>query len=402
MSFDKNNKDFFSNFDKENDEGDFFNFDDKDGKGFDPEGDDFYTFDDEEDDDEWDDDDEGLKNQGVQEESQGDIFNFKDDEDDYIRTRPTENKGDFNFDEDEVGERDERNGETKGGKGRGILGAFSRGIDWALDAVGISEDSMFHKILKYGVYLVLILFIVFFVIGYLIIGTLFGGDSEGDYSEPQPVEDKTFFEGVNDKILGIFGGDSESSNTSEGIDDVELEASYEEDYLSLAQNNVFRYKQPATVNGTTFKIFNVEPYEDLMSEESEREYIKVDFGIKNESTQDIKFTEYDFKMYTKEALESKDTEDKGYIGIDEESKNINVNVEDLSESVKGLFVSKGIEPTIIRMGDKSTSVGRGVVKPDEVYSAFVVFEVVPNEEKEYILGFNPAKYPFEILIKTYE
>lgn len=79
-----------------------------------------------------------------------------------------------------------------------------------------------------------------------------------------------------------------------------------------------------------------------------------------------------------------------------------MNVEDLSESVKGLFVSKGIEPTIIRMGDKSTSVGRGVVKPNEVYSAFVVFEVVPGEENEYILGFNPSKYPFEMLMKTYE
>ena len=392
LDFDKDNKDFFSNFDKDKgreSEDDFFNFGDEEDEYEDSKSreDNLFDFDDEE--DEWENDLDGT---GIQEEKSGfEGFNFDDD------------GGERHQNTSQPKREDLGRKESGNKKGNGVLGVLTGGLDKVLGYVGLTEGSMLHKLIKYGIYLAVILFIVFFVIGYLIIGTLMGGNKEDEVVENTPTvqEDKTFFEGVNDKIFGVFTGDSEEEEP-EGINEVEIDSSYEEDYLELARTNVFRYKQPSVISGKTFKIFNVEPYDDLTGENSDKSYIKVDFGIKNESTEDLKFTEYDFKLYTKEALESKDAEDKGYIGIDEENKSINVNVEDLSESVKGLFVSKGIEPTIIRMGDKSTSVGRGVVKPNEVYSAFVVFEVVPGEENEYILGFNPSKYPFEMLMKTYE
>lgn len=319
------------------------------------------------------------------------------------------NKDGNTRDKVELGNSGNRNGNgNRGGNDEG------RGLFRKLMAmIGLSNtDALLYKIVKWGIVAFLILFVGVFLIGYVIIGSIFGGDDSEESENIEEVqEDKTFFEGLNDKIFGVFKGDEEgeenrretNESKEEGLGGVELEGSYEEDYHELVRNNVFRYKQPMTLNGVTFKILEVEDYQnELLPEDTEREYIRAFFAIKNESDKDIRFNEYDFKLYTKESLESKDTEDKGYVGIDEENKSLNVDIQGINEEIKGLFTQDGLEPTIIRSGDGSTTLGRGVVKPDEVYSAYVVFEVVPDEVREYVLGFDSKDLPMEVLFSTYE
>lgn len=396
MSFDKDSKDFFGGFgDEDNNKNNKDEFDFGDDLDFGD--DDFDDF-----------DDFGKQDNSKKPEQE---FNFDDDEEDdfsFGNSEPTNQRekiSDFSFDDvdDDFGADNSKTNKGLGEegnedkpKGKTLVEGSNMLLDKLLSYTGLSEDSTLYKVIKYGIYIGLILFIVFFVFGYLIIGNLFGNNDKEEVSQT-PVEETSALGSLKTTVSGIFG---ETSN-DEGINNVSIEGSYDEKYLELAQNNVFRYKQPVVLKGVTFKVFNVEPYEELTNEDG-REFIKVGFGIKNESDEDVKFTEYDFKLYTKQSLESKNTSEEGYIGINEENKSINVNVDGISESLKGLFQSQGVEPVIIRLGENGTSIGKGVVKPDEVYDSYVVFEVVPGEDNEYILGYNPSSYPFEILTKTYE
>ena len=82
LDFDKDNKDFFSNFDKDKgreSEDDFFNFGDEEDEYEDSKSreDNLFDFDDEE--DEWENDLDGT---GIQEEKSGfEVFNFDEDDD---------------------------------------------------------------------------------------------------------------------------------------------------------------------------------------------------------------------------------------------------------------------------------------------------------------------------------
>lgn len=393
----RNDNDFFNNFNKGKD-----SYDDFEGLG--DLDDDLFDIgevgevgeDDDENSDFFNNDREGNEDRGHSNTEGLDLDNYNFGE------RDTPSRGNTR---EKMGVKNDNGNQPPKEEGVGLLGKL-------LGMFGLSNtDSLLYKIVKWGIILFLILFVGVFLIGYVLIGGLIGGDKEEETTQ-RVEEEQTFFEGVNDKIFGILKGDekegeskSKGGNTNEGIGAVEVEGSYEEDYHNLVKTNVFRYKQPAVLDGVTFKILEVEDYNNqLLPEDTEREYIRAFFAIKNESENNVKFSEYDFNLYTKESLDKKNkAKDKegGYVGIDEENKKMNVDVEGLGEELKSLFSSEGQEPTIIRAGDGSTTLGKGVVNPGEVYSAYVVFEVVPGEVREYVLGFDTPDLPMEILLSTY-
>lgn len=228
-------------------------------------------------------------------------------------------------------------------------------INKMLDLVGVNRESMLGRIIKLISAILFIIILILLIVAFflkLILGD--GGKNDG-IQVADTGERKSF--------LSFIGKDEE----------VTVEESYSKKHVKKVSETISNYKEPTLLEGITFKVFEVEPH-DLGNGKT---YYKVTFGIKNEGDKTIKFNEYDFALYNKDGLEIK----KDKLGKD--IKNV--------KAEESLGTKRGLEPVILKTGNNTTTLGKGEVKPDEVYSSYVVFGVDVHEEdlEGLVLMFKP-------------
>ena len=238
-------------------------------------------------------------------------------------------------------------------------------INKLLDLVGVNRESMLGRIIKLITSILFILLLIILIIAFFI-KLLFGNGAKNDGVQIADTGDSKSF-------LSFIGKE----------DEVTVEESYSKKHIKKVSETVSNYKEPTLLEGITFKIFEVEPH-DLGNGKT---YYKVSFGIKNEGDKVIKFNEYDFSLYNKEGLELK----KDKLGKDIKTV----------KAEESLGTKRGLEPVILKTGNNTTTLGKGEVKPDEVYSSYVVFGVdVSVEDLEgLVMMFNPRGLKGDIYSK---
>lgn len=221
-----------------------------------------------------------------------------------------------------------------------------------LKYVGLRAGGLLFKLVKWGITLTILAVLVIGVVGYLIVG----------------------------KIVDTFSGEDTSVGGHSGVQDVAIEDSYRENYLSLISTTIGDYGQPITAEGMVFKVLEVNPYNDIVSDTSEREFIQVVFAVHNQNEAPVKLHESSFRLYAPQSLETQGVDTIQY------EPYVEPNVDTMTQRQQAMYHENGQPPIVINYGDGTSTLGTGTIPADHVFSSYVVFEVM-KAPGDYILGF---------------
>lgn len=342
----RDDMDFFGSFDDKNKQDDFDTFDDFNGFEEDKQGNNQDDFE-------------------LNSHTDSNREDFRDAFDDFNQTNQQEP---MSFDEphDEFSTFDDNNGHsqdnvnTQNSQSQPHDSKINQGYQkydgwlntFLLKYVGLRAGGLLFKLVKWGITLTILAVLVIGVVGYLIVG----------------------------KIVDTFSGDDTGVGEHSGVQDVAIEDSYRENYLSLISTTVGDFGQPITAEGMVFKVLEVNPYNDIASDTTEREFIQVVFAVHNQNDAPAKLHESDFRLYAPQSLEVQGVDTIQY------EPYVEPNYDTMTQRQNALYHENGQPPIVINYGDGASTLGTGNIPADHVFSSYVVFEVM-NAPGDYILGF---------------